>query len=102
MVDYWQSNNYTLRYTGGMVPDVFQMFIKSSGVFANPASEKAPAKLRLLYECAPVAKLVEAAGGQAWGLGIPLLDTQVTDYEQRSQMCVGSAEEVERFKQLIG
>lgn len=54
---------YTLRYTGGMVPDVYHILIKSKGIFTNVSSPSAKAKLRLLYECAPMALLIEAAGG---------------------------------------
>ncbi|CAN0259824.1 unnamed protein product, partial [Hapterophycus canaliculatus] len=46
-----------------MVPDVYHILIKSKGVFSNVASATAKAKLRLLYECAPIALLIEAAGG---------------------------------------
>lgn len=49
-----------------MVPDVYHMLIKSKGVFSNVSSPTAKAKLRLLYECAPIALLVEAAGGARW------------------------------------
>lgn len=100
LVQSWQDRGFTLRYTGGMVPDVAQIFIKGSGVFANPASKKAPAKLRLIYECAPVAYIVELAGGLAWSETCSVLDVPVTNYEQRSPMCVGSQAEVERFIQM--
>lgn len=46
-----------------MVPDVYHILIKNKGVFSNVASAAAKAKLRLLYECAPIALLIEAAGG---------------------------------------
>eukprot|EP00586_Coscinodiscus_wailesii_P020296 CAMPEP_0172502106 /NCGR_PEP_ID=MMETSP1066-20121228/156747_1 /TAXON_ID=671091 /ORGANISM="Coscinodiscus wailesii, Strain CCMP2513" /LENGTH=271 /DNA_ID=CAMNT_0013277237 /DNA_START=140 /DNA_END=951 /DNA_ORIENTATION=+ len=36
LVSYYMTNRYTLRYTGGMVPDVYQQFTKGMGVFANP------------------------------------------------------------------
>eukprot|EP00002_Diphylleia_rotans_P012169 TRINITY_DN237_c0_g4_i1.p1 TRINITY_DN237_c0_g4~~TRINITY_DN237_c0_g4_i1.p1 ORF type:complete len:319 (-),score=64.44 TRINITY_DN237_c0_g4_i1:365-1321(-) len=62
LVQYWISSKYTLRYTGGMVPDVFHILMKGSGIFCNPPSTAAPAKLRLLYECAPLALIVECAG----------------------------------------
>lgn len=45
------------------MPDVYHILIKSKGVFTNVASPSAKAKLRLLYECVPIALLVEAAGG---------------------------------------
>lgn len=40
---------YTLRYTGGMVPDVSQIFIKGHGIFSCCASKNHKAKLRVLY-----------------------------------------------------
>ncbi|CAM9669112.1 unnamed protein product [Discosporangium mesarthrocarpum] len=63
LFDYWVDNRYTLRYTGGMVPDVYHILIKGKGIFSNVASRSAQAKLRLLYECAPIALIIEAAGG---------------------------------------
>ena len=47
LVRYWIENCYTLRYTGGMVPDIYQIFIKSEGIFTNLATKSHPAKLRL-------------------------------------------------------
>ena len=57
------SDKYTLRYTGGLVPDAYQLFTKKHGVFSNPTTPSSPAKLRMVFEAAPVALLVEAAGG---------------------------------------
>ncbi len=47
-----------------MVPDVHHTIAKGSGVFCNPCSEKAPAKLRLLFECAPLAFVIEVGAFQ--------------------------------------
>ena len=63
LFNHWLAERYTLRYTGGMVPDVLHILLKGKGVFANVASSAAKAKLRLLYECAPIALLMECAGG---------------------------------------
>ena len=53
LVSYWMENRYTLRYTGGLVPDVCQQFTKKMGVFSNPTSKSSPAKIRLAFEAAP-------------------------------------------------
>jgi sedoheptulose-bisphosphatase len=100
LVTYWESQAYTLRYTGGMVPDVYQIFIKGHGVFANPATEVSPPKLRLLYECAPMARLMELAGGRSTSGSGSVLDVQVEGYNQKIQMCLGSVTEVERFEKF--
>ena len=102
LVAYWMDHGFTLRYTGGMVPDVAQIFLKGSGVFSNPTTEVSPPKLRILYESGPIARLVEAAGGLAYYQGRPVLDVVITGYEQKVGMCVGSAAEVERFNSLVG
>merc|ERR1712094_157810 len=47
-IDYLVENQYTLRYTGGMVPDVFQIIVKEKGVFSNVISPSTKAKLRLV------------------------------------------------------
>ena len=59
LVASWIARNFTLRYTGGMVPDVHHILAKGGGVFCNPVSAATPAKLRLVYECAPLAFIIE-------------------------------------------
>lgn len=80
---------YTLRYTGGMVPDVYHILIKNKGVFTNVSSKNAKAKLRLVYECAPIALVVEAAGGARCVCechlamrSLPLRDEVKTEYRK--------------------
>jgi sedoheptulose-bisphosphatase len=55
-------SKYTLRYSGGLVPDVYHILIKGEGVLANASSPSAKAKLRLVFEAAPIALIIEAAG----------------------------------------
>ena len=154
---YYIGEKYTLRYTGGMVPDVFQIIVKekvggrrvqgassrrrwgwrrvqalrrgrcwvdgwaacaavrrpptsthasrgpqlssarprpprpSQGVFTNVISPSTKAKLRLLFEVAPLALLVEKAGGASScdGLCVSGLDVEVKQHDQRTQ--VGAA-----------
>eukprot|EP00741_Cyanophora_paradoxa_P003414 tig00000704_g3317.t1 len=101
LVDYWLREKYQLRYTGGMVPDVNQILIKGKGVFCNPASAAAPAKLRVLYECAPIAKLIEGAGGKSSDGKQSVLNIKIENTEDRSQVCYGSKGEVERFERYL-
>ncbi|CEM01484.1 unnamed protein product [Vitrella brassicaformis CCMP3155] len=102
LIEYWLEKRYTLRYTGGLVPDVYQLFVKGQGVFCNPASDKAPAKLRLVFECAPIAFLIEAAGGKTTvGGEKSVLDVAIEKMEHRLPMCCGTAEEVDRFEAFL-
>lgn len=110
LVKYWIDNKYTLRYSGGLVPDVYHILIKGQGVLSNASSPTAKAKLRLLFEAIPIAFIIESAGGsscvcssEAREIDTPasLLDVPVTDLDRRVGVCYGSSEEVERFKSFI-
>jgi len=102
LFDYWNENQYQLRYTGGMVPDVNQMLVKGKGIFVNVASKTCKSKLRLLYEVAPLAYLVEKAGGKSSEGEQSVLDVEIGSTEQTTQVALGSAKEVERFEQYVG
>jgi sedoheptulose-bisphosphatase len=105
LVNYWMKERYTLRYSGGLVPDVYQQFTKRQGVFSNPTSKNAPAKLRIAFEAAPFGLLVEAAGGKTSDgvTGGSILDVKITAVDQRTALCIGSADEVDRFnKHVLG
>lgn len=64
LIQGYIKNRYTLRYSGGMVPDVVHILSKGGGIFTNVSSEKAKAKLRFLYEVVGVALVVEESGGE--------------------------------------
>jgi len=103
LVNEWMMDAKTLRYSGGMVPDVNQIFCKGSGIFSYPSHTKYPSgKLRLLYECAPFAFLMEAAGGSALDeKGKRILDIEVIDLHQRSSLFIGSKNEVEKSVEYL-
>ncbi|PRW56262.1 Sedoheptulose-1,7- chloroplastic [Chlorella sorokiniana] len=103
LIAYYIGEKYTLRYTGGMVPDVFQIIVKEKGVFTNVISPSTKAKLRLLFEVAPLALLVEKAGGASScdGLCVSGLDVEVKQHDQRTQICYGSKGEVRRFEEYM-
>ncbi len=88
---------YTLRYSGSMVADVHRTLL-DGGLYMYPADwtdpKKPKAKLRLLYEVAPIGFVVEQAGGRAsTGLG-RVLDVVATEYHQRTAVILGSPEDV--------
>lgn len=103
LINHYMLNRYTLRYTGGLVPDVYQQFTKRQGIFTNPTSPLSPAKLRLAFEAAPLGLLVEKAGGKTSDgvTGKSILDVTITAVDQRTSLCLGSAREVDRFNDLV-
>lgn len=103
LIRHWISQRYTLRYTGGMVPDVYHMLIKSEGIFSNVSSDKARAKLRLVYEVAPIGLIVECAGGSTTHESYDgsVLDVVIRDLDQRLGVCFGGLDEVETFKKFM-
>ncbi|MBI2634633.1 fructose-1,6-bisphosphatase [Candidatus Peregrinibacteria bacterium] len=102
LVNYWCTGGYTLRYSGGMVPDITQILVKGGGIFTYPGYEKVPdGKLRLLYECAPMAMLMTQAGGMATDGRIPILEKVVESLEQRTPIFAGSKNEVEEAMKFL-
>jgi len=86
---------YGARYVGSMVADVHRT-LKYGGIFAYPATKDAPdGKLRLLYECNPMAFIMEQAGGLATTGTKPILDIQPEKIHQRTPVFLGSKEDVE-------
>lgn len=103
LLNYWAKEQYRLRYSGGFVPDVGQIMIKGGGIFSYPGYEEAPdGKLRLLFECAPMALLVEQAGGVASDTRGRLLDQVAQELHQRTPIVVGSKNEVEKALEFLG
>ncbi|MES2478150.1 MAG: class 1 fructose-bisphosphatase [Bacteroidota bacterium] len=87
---------YSHRYIGSMVADLHRTLIKG-GIFIYPADRKnAKGKLRLQYECNPMALIIEAAGGVAdFGEG-RILDIVPTELHQRTPIYIGSKKLVEK------
>ncbi len=81
---------YSARYIGSLVSDFHRNMIKG-GVYIYPTSSKAPqGKLRLLYECNPIAFLAEQAGGWASDGYKRILEIKPTELHQRVPIFVGS------------
>lgn len=102
LMDFWLVNEYTLRYSGGMVPDINHILLKGKGIFTYPGYADAPhGKLRLLYECAPMALLAEQAGGRAIDGYIRILDKTIDSLTQRTPIFIGSSKEVELAEAMM-
>jgi len=102
LVNYWMKEQYTLRYSGGMVPDINQILLKGKGIFSYPGYKDAPdGKLRLLFECAPMSLLMEQAGGASTDGKIRILEKNVERLDQRTPIFIGSKEEVKRCEEYL-
>ncbi|GAA4945710.1 class 1 fructose-bisphosphatase [Algibacter agarivorans] len=92
---------YTFRYIGSMVSDFHRNMIKG-GIYIYPASFKAPkGKLRLLYECNPIAFLTEQAGGKATDGFKRIMDIQPTELHERVPIFCGSKKMVEKAEYFM-
>ncbi len=95
---------YTLRYVGSLVADFHRNLLKG-GIFLYPADMKDPkkpkGKLRLLYEAAPLAKIVEEAGGLATNGRERILDIEPTELHEKVPLIIGSEEEVLEYERVI-
>eukprot|EP00730_Choanoeca_flexa_P001377 TRINITY_DN10607_c0_g1_i7.p1 TRINITY_DN10607_c0_g1~~TRINITY_DN10607_c0_g1_i7.p1 ORF type:complete len:388 (+),score=90.39 TRINITY_DN10607_c0_g1_i7:91-1164(+) len=95
-----QEKAYSARYVGSMVSDVHRTILYG-GIFFYPADKKnTKGKLRMLYECFPMAYLVEAAGGAASDGRKRILDLTPTDLHERSPIFLGTTEEVRKVEEF--
>lgn len=105
LINHFIQKAYTLRYCGGLVPDIIHTLVKGHGVYVSPVSEKSKPKLRRLYELLPIALIIECAGGMAAEAetGKDILSREVQDTDERGGLICGTKEEVELVvKTLIG
>jgi fructose-1,6-bisphosphatase I len=92
---------YTSRYIGSMVADIHRNLIKG-GIFIYPVTASAPkGKLRLVYECNPMAFIIEQAGGRASNGYDRILDLAVTELHQRTAIFIGSENMVHKAEELM-
>jgi fructose-1,6-bisphosphatase I len=95
------SRPYTSRYIGSMVADVHRNLIKG-GIFIYPVTAGSPkGKLRLVYECNPMAFIIEQAGGRATNGYERILDLDVKELHQRSAIFIGSENMVRKAEEMM-
>jgi fructose-1,6-bisphosphatase I len=109
-VDYLKASDkatgrpYAGRYIGTMVAD-FHRNLLAGGIFMYPADTRDPkkphGKLRLLYEAAPLAFIVEQAGGRASDGTQDIMHIQPESLHQRVPLFIGSREDVGKAEQFI-
>ena len=93
-----EKEKYTFRYTGCMVFDIHRILCKG-GIFIYPSDNKNPkGKLRIFYECMPLAFIVEAANGIAFDGNKRLLDNFIYKPHQRTPIFIGSKRDVIAYK----
>lgn len=92
---------YSARYSGALVGD-FHRILLQGGVFLYPGTVKKPeGKLRLLYESAPLAFLIEQAGGRASTGTQNILDVMPDKLHMRTPLVIGSADDVALVESFI-
>ena len=97
------TEKYTLRYIGGLVPDVLHALVKGHGVYVSPVLGSSEPKLRRLYELCPIALVIECAGGSAIDPadGRDILDRPINGCDERAGLICGTAEDVGIAKRTL-
>lgn len=103
LVQHYITERYTLRYSGGLVPDVAHGLSKGHGLYVSPVTAGSKAKLRRLFELCPVAMVVECSGGKALDAadGSNVLDRSVDDINERGALVCGNPGEVDFAMQKL-
>lgn len=96
-----ENRPYTSRYIGSLVADFHRNLLKG-GIYLYPSTQAYPnGKLRLLYECNPMAMLIEEAGGKATDGEMRILDLKPTELHQRVPFFVGSTNMVDKVQDFL-
>jgi len=100
-VDTNENRPYRARYIGSMIADLHRTLLKG-GIYMYPAAQNAKqGKLRILYECNPMAFLVEQAGGKASNGHVPIMDIKPEAIHERVPFFAGSSKMVDKVTDLL-
>ncbi len=92
---------YTTRYIGSMVSDIHRNMFKG-GIYLYPPNEKSPGgKLRLLYECNPIAFIIAQEGGAAISMHGRILEIEPTSLHQRTPFFCGNNEMIKVVEDFL-
>jgi fructose-1,6-bisphosphatase I len=93
--------SYSGRYVGSLVAD-FDRTLRKGGIFMYPVDAKRPkGRLRLLYECMPLAFIMEQAGGRAVNGARRVLDIVPSDIHDRCAFIAGGEHEVDWYQRVV-
>lgn len=91
-----RAKSFTMRWTGALVAETHRILMQG-GICLCPADRRDNSGgLRLLHQAAPLAMVIEQAGGRATDGALPVLDQSITDLRARTPLVFGSAEKVDR------
>ena len=92
---------YSSRYVGSMVADIHRSLLYG-GIFMYPADSRSPkGKLRLMYECNPMAYIIESAGGRASNGKQRILELKPTSLHERTPVFIGSEYDVKMVEEFM-
>lgn len=91
---------YSTRYSGSMVGDFHRILLEGGIYFYPPTGARPEGKLRVLYECHPLAFLAEKAGGAATTGAKRILEVVPDSLHARTPFAIGSAEEVALYEKF--
>jgi fructose-1,6-bisphosphatase I len=92
---------FTERYTGSLVADFHRNLLKG-GIFLYPSTCAHPeGKLRMVYECNPLAFIMEISGGRATNGKHPVLTLQPKSLHQRTPIFIGSKDMMEELETFL-
>lgn len=100
-IDKSTKRPYTARYIGSLVADFHRNLLKG-GVYVYPSTDSSPnGKLRLLYECNPLAFVIEQAGGKATDGKQRIMEIKPSELHQRVPFIVGSSNMVDTIHKFL-
>ena len=97
-----RKKNYNMRWVASLVAETHRI-LERGGVFLYPGDDRegySEGRLRKIYECGPIAFLVEQALGQATDGIDTIVGSYANDLHQRTPFVFGSKEEVETVKKF--
>ncbi len=101
-IDHCISKGRGLRYIGSMVADVHRILLKG-GIFMYPGTNSHPnGKLRLMYECNPLAMIIEQAGGKAINQKLErILGVESIELHQKATIFIGSEHLIDEVRSFV-